>query len=94
MAERTARKFVDATISRHQTLEQRHGRIETRTFAAVDDIAWLKQRPDWAGLISIVMVESAREIIGGQTEYETRFDFSSLAADAERQGEATRTAFT
>ena len=36
------------------------------------------------------MVESMREIIGGKTERETRFYISSLAADAERQGEAIR----
>ena len=36
------------------------------------------------------MVESIREIIGGKTEQETRFYISSLAADAERQGDAIR----
>ena len=36
------------------------------------------------------MVESIREIIGGKTESETRYYISSLAADAERQGDAIR----
>ncbi len=36
------------------------------------------------------MVESTREIVGGKTEHETRFYISSLAPDAERQGEAIR----
>jgi predicted transposase YbfD/YdcC len=88
--EQKARKFQDTTISRHQTLEKSHGRIERRTYTAVDDIDWLKERHDWAGLGSIVMVESVREIIGGKTESETRFYISSLGADAERQGEAIR----
>jgi predicted transposase YbfD/YdcC len=89
-AEQKERKFADTTSSRHQTLEKSHGRIETRTYTAVDDIDWLKQRHDWPGLRSIVMVESVREVIGGKTESETRFYISSLGANAERQGEAIR----
>jgi len=88
--EQKERKFADTAISRHQTLEKSHGRIETRTYTAIDDIDWLKERHDWAGLCSIVMVESVREIIGGKTESEMRFYISSLSADAERQGEAIR----
>jgi predicted transposase YbfD/YdcC len=89
-SEQKARKFKDTVVNRHQTLEKSHGRIETRTYTSIDDIDWLKQRHRWAGLASIVMVESIREIIGGKTEQETRFYISSLAADAERQGEAIR----
>lgn len=88
--EQKMRRFADTAISRHQTLEKSHGRIETRTYTAVSDIAWLQERHDWTGLKSIVMVESVREIIGGKTENETRFYISSLSADAERQGEAIR----
>ena len=89
-AEQKERKFADTASSRHQTLEKSHGRIETRTYTSIDDIGWLKERHHWAGLRSIVMVESVREIVGGKTESETRFYISSLAADAERQGEAIR----
>jgi predicted transposase YbfD/YdcC len=88
--EQKARNFEDTTISRHETLEKSHGRIETRTYTVVDDIAWLTERHDWSGLKSIVMVDSSREIIGGKTESETRFYISSLSADGERQGEAIR----
>ena len=88
--EQKACEFKDVVFSRHRTLEKSHGRIETRTYTAIDGIDWLKKRHDWAGLTSIVMVESAREIIGGKTEQETRFYISSLAADAERQGDAIR----
>lgn len=90
-AEQKACNFKDTAISRHRTLEKSHGRIETRTYTATSDIAWLaKQHPGWKGLKSIVMVESMREIVGGKTEHETRFYISSLSADAERQGEAIR----
>ena len=69
-AEQKARNFKDTVISRHRTL----GRIETRTYTATSDIAWLaKSHPGWKGLKSIVMVESMREIVGGNTEHETSF---------------------
>lgn len=89
-AEQKERRFADAAISRHQTLEKSHGRIETRTYSAIDASGWLAERHRFAGLKSIVMVESTREIIGGKTETETRFYISSLPADAARQGEAIR----
>jgi predicted transposase YbfD/YdcC len=88
--EQKERDFKDTKVSRHETLEKSHGRIETRKFTSIDDIDWLKERHDWAGLKSIVMVESIREIIGGKTETETRFYISSLTADAVRQGDAIR----
>jgi len=90
-AEQKACDFKDTAVSKHRTLEKSHGRIETRTYTATGDIAWLaKSHPGWKGLKSIVMVESEREIVGGKTERETRFYISSLGADAERQGEAIR----
>ena len=82
--------FKDIAVSRHQTLEKSHGRIETRSVTALDQIDWLKKRHDWVGLKSIVMVESVREIIGGKTERETRYYISSLAANAVQQGDAIR----
>ena len=89
-AEQKACKFNETVVSRHQTLEKSHGRIETRTYTSIDAIDWLRKRHAWVGLNSIVMVESIREIIGGKTETETRFYISSLAADAPRQGDAIR----
>ena len=88
--EQKACSFADTVVSRHETLEKSHGRIETRTYTSIDHIDWLKERHDWVGLKSIVMVESIREIIGGKTQTETRFYISSLAADAPRQGDAIR----
>lgn len=88
--EQKACNFKDAKVSRHETLEKSHGRIETRSFTSIDGIDWLKERHDWVGLESIVMVESVREIIGGKTQSERRFYISSLAADAVRQGDAIR----
>lgn len=89
-SEQKACKFKDTVVSRHQTLEKSHGRIETRAYTSIDAIDWLKERHAWTGLRSIVMVESIREIVGGKTEQETRFYISSLCASAERQGDAIR----
>jgi predicted transposase YbfD/YdcC len=88
--EQKERGFADAAMSRHETLEKSHGRIETRTYSAIDATGWLTKRHGFASLNSIVMVESIREIIGGKTERETRYYISSLAADAARQGDAIR----
>jgi hypothetical protein len=43
-------------VSRHQTLEKSQGRIETRTYTAIDAIDWLKESHDWTSLKGIVMV--------------------------------------
>jgi hypothetical protein len=41
-------------ISRHQTVDGVHGRIETRTTIVINDVAWLQQRHDWPGLKAVV----------------------------------------
>src|SRR5580704_11454243 len=75
-AEQKARNFKDTTVSRHQTIDGEHGRIETRSVTVIHDIDWLQERHQWPGLKSVVMVESAREI-GEKTERETRFYITS-----------------
>lgn len=88
--EQAERRFADSAVSRHQTVEKSHGRIETRTVSAVDAGGWLAPRHGFKGLKSIVMVESVREIVGGKTEAEKRYYISSLAPDGARLGEAVR----
>jgi predicted transposase YbfD/YdcC len=83
-AEQKANGFKDTKVSRHQTVDGDHGRIETRTYTAIQDVAWLQERHDWPGLQGVVMVESVREIPGsspgtGKIERETRFYITSLA---------------
>jgi predicted transposase YbfD/YdcC len=76
--EQKAKDFKDTTVSRHETVDGDHGRIETRAITVIHDIAWLRQIHQWPGLESIVMVESTREI-SGKIERETRFYITSLA---------------
>ena len=88
-AEQKARDFQDTTVTRHQTLDGEHGRIETRKYTAIHDVSWLQERHDWPGLAGVLMVESTREL-PGKTEQETRFYITSLSLPAERVGPMIR----
>ncbi len=77
VAEQKAANFQHTTISRDQTVDGDHGRIETRTTTVIHDVAWLRQRHDWPGLKAVAIVESTREI-GDKIEQETRFHITSL----------------
>ena len=87
--EQKANSFKDAKVSRHETVDGDHGRIETRTYTAFHDIAWLQERHDWPGLKGVIMVESTREI-GDKIEHETRFYITSLVWLAHQLGPAIR----
>src|SRR5690606_8325084 len=89
VAEQKATRFENTAISRHETVDGDHGRIETRTATVLHDIAWLQERHTWPGLKSIVIIDSIREI-GGKTERETRFYISSLNLPANRLGPIVR----
>jgi len=89
VAEQQARGFADTTISRDQTVDGDHGRIETRTTTVIHAVAWLQQRHDWPGLKAVVMVESSREV-AGRIEREARFYITSLALLASLLGPIVR----
>lgn len=89
VAEQKANGFKDTEISRHQTVDGDHGRIETRTYTAIHDVAWLQDRHDWPGLKGVVMVESEREI-GDKIERETRLYITSLVMLANQLGPIVR----
>ena len=89
VAEQKARDFQDTEISRHETVDGDHGRIETRTYTAIHDVAWLQERHEWPGLRGVVMVESEREI-GEKIERETRFYITSLVLIASQLGPVVR----
>ena len=75
--------------------EKDHGRIETRRCLVTNDVAWLgHQNQHWAGLQSLIMIESTREIIGrnstGKASIERRDYISSLPAKAAMLGNTVR----
>jgi predicted transposase YbfD/YdcC len=93
--EQKATGFKDTKITKHETVDADHGRIETRTYTVIHDVARLKERHQWPGLQGIVMVESQREIpataAGASTiERETRFYITSLVWIAAQIGPAIR----
>lgn len=88
-SEQKARKFKDTSISRDETVDGDHGRIETRTTTVIHDVAWLQERHQWPGLKAVVMVESSREI-GDKIERETRFYITSLTLPANQMGPIVR----
>ena len=77
VAEQEAVGFKDSRISRDQTVDGDHGRIETRTTTVIHDVAWLQQRHNWPGLNGVVIVDSVRET-GDKVERERRFYITSL----------------
>src|SRR6266446_29914 len=87
--EQKANGFKDTKVSRHQTVDGDHGRIETRTYTTFHDVTWLQERHDWPGMRGVVMVESTREI-GDKIERETRFYITSLVWLAQALGPVIR----
>jgi predicted transposase YbfD/YdcC len=76
-AEQRAAGCKDAKVSRDETIDADHGRIETRAVTVFHDIEWLRERHAWPGLRAVAMIDSVREIDGRQ-ERETRFYITSL----------------
>ena len=89
VAEQKANDFQDTTISRDETVDGDHGRIETRKTTVIHDVAWLQERHNWPGLKSFVMVESTREV-GDTIEVDMRFYITSLALAAALVGPIIR----
>jgi len=79
--------FEDNDLTQHldkyEETDGGHGRIEVRKCTATDDIAWLKERHDWAGLKSIIRIDSQVDRNGKNT-LETRYYISSLASDTQK----------
>lgn len=65
----------------YHMIEEGHGRSEKRTIYATEDIDWLPQRDDWAGIKSIILLISECTV-DGKTSIERRLYFSSRPADA------------
>jgi predicted transposase YbfD/YdcC len=78
-------------FSYDETVEAGHQRIETRQVWAVpvSELPPLHRQSQWAGLTTVVMVRSTRQLWNGTTT-EVRFYISSLAADARRHNQVIR----
>lgn len=87
--EQKTKNFADTTVSRSETVDGDHGRIETRKFTVIHEVEWLVNRHKWPGLKGIVVVESRRQT-GDTAETETRLFITSSTMDAERLGPFVR----
>ena len=77
------------TINEETIVNDGHGRIETRRTVVTSDLEWLQGRDKWAGLKSIGMVESTREI-NDECSHERRYYISSLDCDPRTFGNTVR----
>ena len=89
----SARKFEDVPHQRFECRDMEHGRIETRCLLQVDLAAlegrWGDVQREWAGLSSLLMLQSERQA-GGKTSRETRYYLSSLSGNAKKAARAIR----
>lgn len=68
-----------------------HGRIETRTCEAIDNLTFMDDQESWKNLRSVVKIISERHIKKtGKTTREERYYISSLPADAHRLNQIIR----
>ncbi len=75
----------------HDSTNRGHGRTERRRVTAIDASGWLSEdlAANWAGLHTLVRVESQRTL-NGHTAEESRLYISSAKADAATLGTAIR----
>ena len=80
---------TQAKITRCETLEKSHGRIETRICEVIDNLKELDNKEHWSNLKSVIKITSKREIKNVTTK-EERFYISSLNQTAEYFNQAIR----
>jgi predicted transposase YbfD/YdcC len=91
MDEAVEHDFAHMQYDFHETVDGDHGRIEHRKVWCTHDVDWFKDKDQWPGLRSFVMVESQRTV-GEKTTGERRYFISSLdGTNAKRAAHAIRT---
>ena len=77
-----------------QTRDVDHGRIEHRQAQVISDLEMITVKEDWAGLESVIMIKSTRQV-GHETSHNERYYISSIAdLDADRALEIVRSHWT
>ena len=84
--------FGSLAVSRFETLEKDHGRIETRRYVWVGKLDWMEPslRDDWSNLAGVGMVERQREIKGKVSVERTFYIGSQGVSSAQALAEAAR----
>ena len=84
-----AKGYADMPSDLIETVEQGHGRRETRRYRTLGDLSGVARSPLWEAMNMIGMVESERELKGKITR-ETRFYIGSIGTDAATFARAVR----
>ena len=82
-------KELLALCDYYKTTEKARGGIERREYWHTNDIDWLSQKKDWAGLKTIAMTRNTITK-NGETTIQNRFFISSLEVDAKEAARAIR----
>jgi predicted transposase YbfD/YdcC len=70
--------FVLVKHTKHETVEERHGRRERRCVWTTTDLSRIKEASKWPGLRSLTLVERERQVgPNGDVSYERHFFISS-----------------
>jgi predicted transposase YbfD/YdcC len=88
LAEEVEEAFIDADAKDYagmdsnflETVEQGHGRTETRRYRTLGDLSGVPRNALWPGMNMIGMVESERTL-DGKTTQETRFYIGTISTD-------------
>lgn len=82
----------EKNIQEHTTVNKGHGRIEYRKATVISSSEWLGEEviAQWAGLKSLIRIESETLLGKGKFRRESRYYLSSLEGDAQKLLEYTR----
>jgi predicted transposase YbfD/YdcC len=82
---------ITAAASQGISRDIGHGRVEERKCTVIQDLTFLDGRQNWAGLKSIIKIESKRSFKNSQkTESTTRYYISSLTEGAKQVNDKIR----
>ena len=73
-----------------KTVEKARGKTEKREYWQTDDISWLNQKKEWAGLKTILLTRNTVTGADGEVHKEERYFISSLAVEIEEAARAVR----
>ena len=100
------KSYLDDAVARHheqararknavplaykETVEKDHGRLETRRYWQSGALDWFAGKDEWAGLRSVGVVESVRQVGEAAPTVERRYYLSSLGVDVDKFARAVR----
>ncbi len=84
-----AKDYADMPSDYVETVEQGHGRRETRRYRTLGDLDGVAHSPLWKAMNMVGMVESEREL-NGKITCETRFYIGSIGTDSATFARAVR----